>query len=43
MEFENAADRDYYALKDPAHQDFIKLLQIYIDKVRIVDITDGVC
>lgn len=42
MEFEDAADRDYYALKDPAHQDFIKVLQVHIEKVRIVDITDGV-
>ncbi|KAH6961812.1 hypothetical protein BKA56DRAFT_662390 [Ilyonectria sp. MPI-CAGE-AT-0026] len=38
IKFNNSVDRDYYALKDPAHQAVIQALQPAIDKVQIIDL-----
>jgi hypothetical protein len=42
MEFENAADRDYYVNSDPVHDEFKKLAGKILEKAQVVDFTDGV-
>lgn len=42
VEFANAADRDYYVEKDPAHQEFIRRLDGLIEKAQVIDFTPGV-
>ena len=37
MEFDSVADRDYYALKDPAHLEFANTLKDVVDDLRVVD------
>jgi hypothetical protein len=38
IQFENTEDRDYYALKDPAHLAVVAELGPLIEKVQIIDI-----
>jgi hypothetical protein len=42
VEFANQEDRDYYVQKDPAHQEFIKSLDVVIEKAQIIDLTGSV-
>ena len=42
VEFESAADRDYYVREDPAHQGFIKSLDGIIEKAQVIDFANGV-
>ena len=42
MEFESAADRDYYVKEDPAHLEFVRGLEGLVKDVRVVDFQDGV-
>lgn len=41
MEFESVEDRDYYALKDPAHLSYGASLGGIVDKVQVVDFDAG--
>lgn len=44
MEFENTDDRDYYVSKDPAHQDYVKMLttgEFPVEEVQVLDFTEG--
>lgn len=41
VEFASASDRDYYAKSDPSHLGFVKSLGGILDKVIVVDFTDG--
>lgn len=42
MEFENAADRDYYIGPDPTHQVYKNFLEgIPVGEVQVLDFTDG--
>lgn len=40
-EFESAADRDYYVASDPAHLALQKGLQVVVEKVLVLDFSDG--
>ncbi|EKV06010.1 hypothetical protein PDIG_71810 [Penicillium digitatum PHI26] len=42
VEFESAADRDYYVQSDPSHLAFVKTLDGLVEKVQVIDFTDGV-
>ncbi|KAF2738622.1 stress responsive A/B barrel domain protein [Polyplosphaeria fusca] len=42
MEFKGAEDRDYYADKDPVHEDSKKGLRNVVDKVQVLDFEDRV-
>ncbi|KAK2795360.1 hypothetical protein FQN50_009751 [Emmonsiellopsis sp. PD_5] len=42
VEFENVEDRDYYVNKDPAHLDFVGGLGDVVQKVQVIDFTNGV-
>ncbi|ODM15524.1 hypothetical protein SI65_09127 [Aspergillus cristatus] len=42
VEFESVKDRDYYALKDPAHLAYGASLGGIVDKVQVVDFDAGV-
>lgn len=42
VEFENEADRDYYAKEDPAHLGFVKSMMHHLETARVVDFTPGV-
>ncbi|KAL2828070.1 hypothetical protein BJY01DRAFT_241017 [Aspergillus pseudoustus] len=42
VEFETAADRDYYVAEDPVHQEFVKSLGGLVQKAQVVDFTPGV-
>lgn len=42
VEFEDAADRDYYCFKDPAHQEFIKTVMPLLKDIQVSDYTPGV-
>jgi len=42
VEFESAADRDYYVRRDPAHQAFVMSLRGHVEDVRVVDYEPGV-
>ncbi|KAK2752801.1 hypothetical protein FQN55_005933 [Onygenales sp. PD_40] len=42
VEFENVEDRDYYVNKDPAHLAFVGGLGDAIQKVQVIDFTNGV-
>ncbi|KAJ5966202.1 stress responsive A/B barrel domain protein [Penicillium waksmanii] len=42
VEFENAADRDYYCKEDPVHQEFVQSLGGIIEKAQAIDYTPGV-
>ncbi|PYI27560.1 hypothetical protein BP00DRAFT_379300, partial [Aspergillus indologenus CBS 114.80] len=42
MEFESEEDREYYLNKDPDHLAFVKGLGGDIEKVQVVDFTNGV-
>ncbi len=35
-------DRDYYVKNDPTHQAFVKSIGGIVEKVTVVDFTDGV-
>lgn len=41
MEFESAEDRDYYVHDDPVHTEFKKLAGEVLEKVQVVDFTNG--
>ncbi|KAJ5656193.1 hypothetical protein N7507_008143 [Penicillium longicatenatum] len=41
VEFDNAADRDYYVRDDPVHQTFVQSLDGLIEKVQVIDYTHG--
>ncbi|PGH30466.1 hypothetical protein GX50_06757 [[Emmonsia] crescens] len=41
-EFETVEDRDYYTKKDPAHLAFVGSLSAIMEKVHVMDFTDGV-
>ncbi|KAK3301704.1 stress responsive A/B barrel domain-containing protein [Chaetomium strumarium] len=41
VEFTNANDRNYYVEQDPAHQAFKKELEPLVEKVVVVDFTNG--
>lgn len=41
VEFETAEDRDYYVNKDPVHDEFKKLAGKVLEKVQVIDFTDG--
>ena len=40
MEFETAADRDYYVNEDPVHKEFKELAGKVLEKAQVVDFTD---
>ena len=42
VEFDSAADRDYYVQEDPAHQAFVRSLDGVIEKAQAIDFTNGV-
>ena len=42
MEFESTEDRDYYVHSDPVHDEFKKMAGNVLEKVIVVDYTDGV-
>lgn len=42
VEFASAEDRDYYVLKDPVHQAFVRSLDGIVEKAQVIDFTDGV-
>lgn len=42
VEFASAADRDYYVSEDPVHQAFVSIVGIVVEKVIIIDFSDGV-
>ncbi|PYH43348.1 Dabb family protein [Aspergillus saccharolyticus JOP 1030-1] len=42
MELESEEDREYYLNKDPDHLAFVKSLGPEIEKVQVVDFTNGV-
>ena len=42
VEFDSAEDRDYYALEDPVHLDFVKWSDTVAQKVQAIDFSDGV-
>ncbi|RAL15585.1 Dabb family protein [Aspergillus homomorphus CBS 101889] len=42
MEFESEEDREYYLNKDPEHLSFVKGLGGVLEKVQVVDFTNGV-
>ncbi|KAL4886587.1 hypothetical protein BJY04DRAFT_177976 [Aspergillus karnatakaensis] len=42
VEFASAEDRDYYVEKDPAHHAFIATLGGVIEKVQVIDFSNGV-
>lgn len=41
VEFESAAERDYYVNLDPIHQTFKKDIEPFVEKVTVVDFTNG--
>lgn len=41
VEFETAAERDYYVNLDPVHQSFKKDIEPFVEKVTVVDFTNG--
>ncbi|KAI0160094.1 dabb-domain-containing protein [Hypoxylon sp. FL1284] len=41
-EFESVEDRDYYAKSDPAHQAFKDYVRPYVQKLIVVDFSEGV-
>ncbi|KAH6622986.1 hypothetical protein F5144DRAFT_582058 [Chaetomium tenue] len=42
VEFASAEDRDYYVKSDPGHQDFIKSFAGVLEKITVLDFSDGV-
>ena len=42
VEFASASDRDYYIEKDPAHLKFVSTLDGVVEKVQVIDYTNGV-
>ena len=42
VEFESAADRDYYCKEDPVHQAFVQSLSGLVVKAQAIDYTPGV-
>jgi hypothetical protein len=42
VEFESAADRDYYVNEDPVHQEFVRKVGKVLEKAQVIDFTDGV-
>ncbi|KAK3505472.1 stress responsive A/B barrel domain-containing protein [Neurospora crassa] len=40
VEFESAAERDYYVNLDPVHQSFKKDIEPFVEKVTVVDFTN---
>ncbi|KAI1769841.1 stress responsive A/B barrel domain protein [Hypoxylon cercidicola] len=42
VEFDSVADRDYYAVKDPAHRECVQYLGTVVAQIHIVDFVDGV-
>ncbi|PYI10635.1 dabb-domain-containing protein [Aspergillus sclerotiicarbonarius CBS 121057] len=42
MQFENNQDREYYLTKDPAHIGFVKSIDGLVEKIQVVDFTEGV-
>ncbi|KAK0637463.1 stress responsive A/B barrel domain-containing protein [Bombardia bombarda] len=42
VEFESAAERDYYVEMDPAHQDFKRDIKDIVEKATVLDFTNGV-
>lgn len=41
VEFESIADRDYYALHDPIHMEFVKWSESVTSKVQALDFIHG--
>ncbi|KAL2160353.1 hypothetical protein VTH06DRAFT_1526 [Thermothelomyces fergusii] len=42
IEFASAEDRDYYVNTDPVHQSVVKSLKEVLEKITVVDFSDGV-
>ncbi|KAK4163977.1 stress responsive A/B barrel domain-containing protein [Cladorrhinum sp. PSN259] len=42
VQFENTDDRNYYVEQDPAHKSFKKLIEPIVEKVTVIDYTNGV-
>ncbi|KAK0622819.1 stress responsive A/B barrel domain-containing protein [Immersiella caudata] len=42
VEFASAEDRDYYVDKDPSHKAFVKSIEGLVEKVVVVDFSEGV-
>ncbi|KAK4224493.1 stress responsive A/B barrel domain-containing protein [Podospora fimiseda] len=42
VQFESTDDRNYYVEQDPAHKSFKKLIEPIVEKVTVVDYTNGV-
>lgn len=42
VEFASVEDRNYYTKTDPAHQDYVKSLGGLLEKVTVIDFTNGV-
>jgi hypothetical protein len=42
VEFENVEDRDYYVQHDPAHRAFVQSLDGVMEKVQVIDFSNGV-
>ena len=42
VEFASPEDRDYYVTKDPTHQEFVKSLPNVLEKITVLDFSDGV-
>ncbi len=42
MEFENEADRDYYAHEDPGHTEYKNGMMAVVDGAQVLDFTPGV-
>ena len=39
--FESVEDRDYYVKTDPAHHAFIEFVGPHVEKVNVVDYSEG--
>ncbi|KAJ5872033.1 uncharacterized protein N7529_004386 [Penicillium soppii] len=42
VEFDSAADRDYYVNDDPKHREFVQRVGKSLEKAQVIDFTDGV-
>ncbi|EAU38715.1 conserved hypothetical protein [Aspergillus terreus NIH2624] len=42
VEYDSAADRDYYVNEDPAHREFVQSLGDVLEKAQVIDFTPGV-
>ncbi|KAJ5364566.1 stress responsive A/B barrel domain protein [Penicillium cataractarum] len=42
VQFDSAADRDYYVRDDPVHQEFVRGLDGILEKAQVIDFTNEV-